>query len=421
MSPTLMKRFGFTGLALLMLVVLVGLKAFAYTPEALYDDAWRFINTRFVDEDKNGQYWGIWRHRYDREIEDQEDAYIAIRTMLASLNDRYTRFLDPEEYADETRSIQAELMGIGVQIGNRDGKLVVISPIEDTPAFKAGLMADDEILKIDAVDAKGMDVKDAADLIRGKRGTEVKLLVRRKEKNTWYSITRDKIDIKAISDEPIFNKEGAVVSVPDDVGYIRLSTFLSRKASYEMRDILAQQKDKGAYIIDLRSNPGGLLSNAITIADFFLKGHAIVSTVDRDGYKDVRYARDRQLVEKPLVLLINKGSASASEILSGALRDNSRAVLVGETSFGKGLVQEINPLPGGTAMNITTQRYLTPNDTDINKTGIVPDIEVKLGEEEFKAKNDVQLAKAIEVAQKMIAGESIKTFQHQRARISRKR
>jgi len=378
-------------------------RSFAYTPQSLYDEVWKLINARFVNDDKNGQDWGIWRHRFDNTIKDEADANVGIETMLASLNDRYTRFLDKDEFAEEGRSIKATLYGIGIQIGVREDKLVVIAPIDDTPADKAGLKANDEILEIDTKNTKGMSVKEAADLIRGEKGTKVHLLIKRDEKTPkYYDIVRDEIKLKSVSLTNPFS-----VQIPQNIGYIKLSTFLSSNAAQEVQNALKEESNKSGYILDLRSNPGGLLSNAIRIADFFLEDGAIVSTVDRDGYKEVRYSTPSVLTSKPLVLLINGGSASASEILSGALKDNKRAVLIGERSFGKGLVQEINQLPGGSGVNITTQRYLTPNDTDINKKGIEPDIPVELTEELAKAKKDVQLTKAINVMEEMIKGKTV--------------
>ncbi|HEY9686032.1 MAG TPA: S41 family peptidase [Coleofasciculaceae cyanobacterium] len=384
-------------------------QSFAYTPQSLYDEVWKLINARFVNEDKNGQDWRIWRHRFDTVIKDEDDANVAIETMLASLNDRYTRFLDKEEFAEEGRSIKATLFGIGIQIGVREDKLVVIAPIDDTPADKAGLKANDEILSIDGKNTKGMSVKEAADLIRGQKGTKVHLVIKRDEKPARdFFIMRDEIKLKSVSLTNPFNQ-----SVPNNIGYIKLSTFLSSNASQELQTAIKDLGNKSGYILDLRSNPGGLLSNAIRIADFFLEDGSIVSTVDRDGYKEVRYSSPSVLTAKPLVVLINGGSASASEILSGALKDNKRAILVGERSFGKGLVQEINQLPGGAGVNITTQRYLTPNDTDINKKGIEPDIPVELTEDDAKAKKDPQLVKAIAIAEEMIKGKTVKDILNQ--------
>lgn len=376
---------------------------FAYSPTDLYDNVWRLINNKFVDQTNNSQNWLKWRHKYDDKILTNEDAYVAINTMVASLNDPYTKFLDPKEFADETSSIKGSLKGIGIQIGVKDGKLMVIAPIEDTPAEKAGILADDEILEIDGISTKGITVDKAADKIRGKEGTQVTLLIKRKDvAPKTYTITRAEIEIKSISQKlPLETK------LPNDFCYIRLSSFISRNAANEFGAILNNNRNKKGFIVDLRSNPGGLLTNAIYISDMFLDGGTIVSTVDRDGYKETQRATSVVYTRKPVVVLINKGSASASEIFSGAMKDNHRAVLIGEQSFGKGLVQEINKLPYESGVNITIQKYLTPNGTDINKKGITPDIEVKLTEEDVKNKNDVQLQKAIEVLSKMTSGQSL--------------
>ncbi len=376
---------------------------FAYSPTELYDQVWKLINSKFVDQTNNAQDWSKWRHKYDNQIHTNEDAYVAINTMVASLNDPYTKFLDPKEFAEETSSIKGSLKGIGIQIAVKDGKLTVIAPIEDTPAEKAGLQADDEILEIDGVSTKGITVDKAADKIRGKEGTQVTLLVKRKDMAPkLYTVTRAEIEIKSIS-----QKVPTDVKIPDDLCYIRLSSFISRNAASEFGTILNNSKDKKGFIIDLRSNPGGLLTNAIYISDMFLDGGTIVSTVDRDGYKETQRANPGVYTKKPVVVLINKGSASASEIFSGAMKDNHRAVIIGEQSFGKGLVQEINKLPYDAGINITIQKYLTPNGTDINKKGITPDIKVELTEENVKNKDDVQLKKAVEVLTKMTTGQEI--------------
>lgn len=380
---------------------------FAYSPVDLYDNVWRLVNSKFVDQTNNSQDWSKWRHKYDSKIQTNEDAYVAINTMIASLNDPYTKFLDPKEFAEETSSIKGSLKGIGIQIGVKDGKLMVIAPIEDTPAEKAGLLADDEILEIDGVSTKGITVDKAADKIRGKEGTQVKLLIKRKDvtPNKLYTITRAEIEIKSIS-----QKVPAETKIPDDIAYIRLSSFISRNAANEFAQILNANKNKKGFIVDLRSNPGGLLTNAIYISDMFLDGKVIVSTVDRDGYKETQKANRGVMTNKPLVVLINKGSASASEIFSGAMKDNGRAVIVGEQSFGKGLVQEVNKLPYDAGINITIQKYLTPNGTDINKKGITPDVVVELTEENVKNKDDVQLKKAVEILEEMAAGKSVASF-----------
>jgi len=366
--------------------------AFAYQPSDLYDNVWRLINTKFVDQTDNGQDWNAWRHKYDQYIKTDDDAYVAIGTMVASLNDPYTKFLDPKDFSEETSSIKGSLKGIGIQIATKDGKLMVIAPIEDSPAEKAGLMADDEILEINGASTNGITIDKAADKIRGEEGTTVDLLVKRKDEIKRYTITRKEIELKAVSTKVPNN-----VKLSDGIGYIRLSSFISKNAGREFEDILLQNKDKKGFIIDLRSNPGGLLTNAISISNLLIPRGIIVSTVDRDGYKETQRVTGFAVTSKPLVILINKGSASASEILSGALKDNKRAVLVGEKSFGKGLVQEINRLPNDSGVNITIQKYLTPNGTDINKKGIDPDIAVELTADDIKNKDDKQLKKANEV------------------------
>ena len=388
------KKITVAALLLFMSYVTTALNpVLAQTPQVLYDKAWKLIDTKFVDQTNNNQNWARWRHKYDSVIKTEDDAYVAIDSMVSSLNDVYTKFLNPKEYGEENDSIQGSLKGIGVQIGVRDGKLLIIAPLEDTPGEKAGLKAEDEILEIDGKSTKGITVDAAADKIRGEEGTTVELLIKRdKEENKIYKIKRANIELKSVS-----TKIPKYAKLSPNVGYIRLSSFISKNATMEFQNALIQNRDKDGIIIDLRSNPGGLLTNAIFIADMLLDGQTIVSTVDREGYKETQKSTQRVITRQPLVVLINGGSASASEILSGALKDNGRATIVGKKSFGKGLVQEINKLPNGAAMHITIQKYLTPNGTDINKKGIEPDIEVDITPEDIKAERDPQLQKANDI------------------------
>ncbi len=379
--------------------MLVPTASLASEQTMLYDQVWKLINSKYVDPGNNHQNWYKWRKKYDAHIKTSEDAYVAIDTMLASLNDPYTKFLDPKEFKEETSSIKGSLKGIGVQIGVKDGKLLIIAPMEDTPGEKAGLKAEDEILEIDGKSTKGISVDKAADQIRGEEGTIVKLLIKRKNcPNKIYAVPRAKIEIKAVSTKlPL-----TTTKLDPRVGYIRLSSFISQNAADEFKKAMTGYSSKKGIIIDLRSNPGGLLTNAITLSDMFLDGGVIVSTVDRGRYKDTIRASRNYICDKPVVILINGGSASASEIFSGAMKDNNRALIVGEKSFGKGLVQEINKLPEGSGCNITIQRYLTPSGSDIHKKGIKPDIVVKFTDADIQAKRDVQLEKANQLLVKMI-------------------
>ena len=380
----------------------------AQTPQALYDKAWKLINSKFVDQTNNEQNWERWRHKYDNVIKTEDDAYVAIDSMISSLNDVYTKFLNPKEYSDENDSIQGSLKGIGVQIGVRDGKLLIIAPLEYTPGEKAGLKAEDEILEINGKSTKGITVDAAADQIRGEEGTQVELLIKREnEPNKIYKITRANIELKSVS-----TKTPKYAKLAPNIGYIRLSSFISKNATMEFQNALIENRNKDGIILDLRSNPGGLLTNAIFIADMLLDGQVIVSTVDRDGYKETQRSTSKVVTRQPIVVLINGGSASASEILSGALKDNGRATIVGKKSFGKGLVQEINKLPGGSAMHITIQKYLTPNGTDINKKGIEPDVEVEITAEDVKAERDPQIQKDNDILLKQVKVAKARHVKH---------
>ena len=388
-----MKKFVLT---LIMILFSASLATAEVNP--LYDQVWRLVNSKYVDKTNNKQNWERWRYKYDKVIKTPEDSYVAIETMLASLNDPYTKFLDPKEFEEETSSIKGSLKGIGIQIGLSDGKLVIIAPIEDTPGEKAGLKAEDEILAINGKSTKGIKIDAAADQIRGEEGTYVELLIRRKnEPDKVYRIQRAEIEIKSVSTKIVNGYK-----LDPQIGYIRLSSFISKNAAADLLKAMDSMKDKKGFIIDLRLNPGGLLTNAIVLSDAFLPGGTIVSTVDRDGYKDTMKASRRYYTDKPLIILINKGSASASEIFSGAMKDNRRALIVGEKSFGKGLVQEVNRLQGGAGINITVQKYLTPNGTDIHKKGIEPDVLIELTDDDVKNKRDSQLIKAEELMKEMI-------------------
>ncbi len=350
-------------------------------PRILVDEVWQIINHQYVDTSFNGLDWKGVRNEYlERSYSDKEDAYDSIREMLEQLGDPYTRFMDPEEFKNMQIDTSGELTGVGIQIAKDEetDRLIVISPIEDTPAFEAGILAKDIITKIDDTDTKGMDVNEAVKLIRGKPGTKVTLTIERESGFRNYDITRAKIKIHPVR-----------ASIEDSslgkVGYIRLTQF-SAQASREMRDAIKdlEKEEVVGYILDLRSNPGGLLYSSIDIARMWLEEGTIVSTVDRGGERERKWANNSALTDKPLAILVDGGSASASEILSGALQDNGRAVLVGTKTFGKGLVQSVRPLGDGSGLAVTIAKYLTPNGTDIHKEGIAPDIVVELKDSQRK-------------------------------------
>ncbi len=402
------------------------------SPNDLYLKVWELIKKDYVDQTFNGQDWNIWKDRYQGKLTTLDDAHKAIETMLASLGDRYTRFLSKRDFDDEKQAINAKLTGIGIQIGlDKSQRLIVIAPIEGTPAYKAGLIPSDEITEINGNSTKGISVEEAANQIKGQVGTQVTLTIGRGKETFKKVITRAEIPIKAIS-------KGHAKIIKSDIAYIRLNSFISQEATKEMKDALKELQKANGIIIDLRDNPGGLLSNAIEISDMFLREGVIVSTVDRDGYIQSVNADSGSLSDKPIVIITNENSASASEIFSGALKDNQRAKIVGAKTFGKGLVQGINKLEDGSGVNVTIAKYLTPAKIDINLLGIKPDVAVKLTVDDYKASHgpwfsdpnnlpskrkpddgkDMQLEKAIEVLKDMIKIAESKNSNREKAAIN---
>jgi carboxyl-terminal processing protease len=336
-------------------------------PVEIYHRAWQLVKDNYYDANMSGKNWGDLEHKYDGQIHTNADAFRFIKAMLETLNDPYTRFLDPRAFQDENDAIDARIVGIGVNLQQKDQRLVVTRTIEGGPAETAGMRAKDEIVEIDGSNAVGITPEQAAEKIRGKAGTPVTISVKRLDDTKKFNIVRQEIAIHAVSTKFL---EGG------KIGQITLSTFISNDASKEFRAALAKTANCEGLIVDLRDNPGGLLSNALEIADMLLEKGTIVSTISRHGrHADV--ASGDPVTRQPIVVLVDEESASASEILAGALKDNGRAAIVGTRTYGKGLVQEINRLPGGAAIHITVSRYLTPDGSDINKIGVKPTIECK--------------------------------------------
>lgn len=342
-------------------------------PRDVYHRAWELVRDNYYDASYHGQNWSAWEHRYDNDIHTISDAHRAIKSMLESLKDPYTRFLDPQSFRDENDAINAKIVGIGINLVQKGQKLVVTKTIKDSPASRAGLMSQDEIVEIDGSSAVGFTPEQAAEKIRGKAGSAVKIAVRRTGSSDVrvFDITRAEILIHAVSWEKL----------PNNIGLIQISTFISNDAAREFKVALENLRDCDGLVLDLRDNPGGLLSNSLDIADMLLESGVIVSTVGKNS-SAVETASGCPLTHLPIAVLVDEESASASEILAGALKDNGRGVIIGTRTYGKGMVQEINHLPGGAAVHITVSKYLTPNGTDINKIGVQPDILVSNKEQQ---------------------------------------
>ena len=334
---------------------------------------------------------GTLKKEYVDDVEQSEVIDSAINGMLQSL-DPYSAYMSPDSFKNMNSDTKGEFGGLGIEITMEAGLVKIITPIEGTPADKAGVEAGDYIVKIDNKQVKGLSLLDAVKLMRGKIGTQITITVRRAdvEDELIFKITRGLIKIREVSAE-----------VKNNVGYIRLRAFNEQSHAQLTKKLSALPNNKlSGYILDLRNNPGGLLSQAIKITGTFLDGGEVVSTRGKDQ-RDIKIFNAKKgdmINKKPLIVLINKGSASASEIVSGALKDHKRAIILGEKSFGKGSVQSIIPLKNGGGLRLTTAKYYLPSGESIHEKGVEPDITVKReNKEKFKinTETDNQLEYAI--------------------------
>lgn len=388
-----------------------------------YQVDWQWDNFRKTFKVENQQppkdvnidftlFWHTWnllsREYVDKKAIDPKKMYYgAIQGMVSALGDPYTVFLPPESQKATKEDLGGSFEGVGIQLGfNKEKRLVVIAPLKDTPAEKAGIKAGDLILKINDKDTTNISLPEAVNLIRGEKGTQVGLEIYREgdKKPTPISLKRDTIIVRSV--------EYSLKNTPSgkNIAYIKLSKFgekTNEEWNQAVSDALAQAP--AGVILDLRNNPGGFLDGAVFIGSEFISTGDIVLQENakgvRQGYKVNRVGR---LLRQPVVVLINKGSASASEIVAGAIQDHKRGKLVGEQSFGKGTIQESQDLPGGTGIHITTAKWLTPNGNWVHNTGLKPDVEVELQDQTNEASasgsiaGDSQLDKALEVLDQQI-------------------
>ena len=331
---------------------------------------------------------------YVDEINQSESMDSAINGLLQSL-DPYSAYMSPEIFDEMQTETSGEFGGLGIEVSMESGVVKVISPIDDTPASRAGIKAGDYIVKIDGVQVQGKTLSEAVDLMRGTVGSSIELTIRRRgeKKALTFNITREIIEIQSVKADLIEN----------NIGYIRLTSFnenSSDQIKNKIKDLEKKQNVK-SYILDLRNNPGGLLSQAIKIADFFLDNGEIVSTKSRKNSENRKwFANNGDITNgKTLLVMINYGSASASEIVAGALKDHKRAIILGENSFGKGSVQSIIPLKNKGAIRLTVAKYYLPSGKSISEVGVKPDIEISEEGDEFriKTKTDNQLNYAIKL------------------------
>jgi len=331
---------------------------------------------------------------YVDEVDQSKGMDAAINGLLQSL-DPYSAYMTPESFEGMQTETSGKFGGLGIEVGMESGVIKVISPIDNTPASKAGLKAGDYIVKIDGIQVQGKSLMDAVDLMRGLVGSSIEITVRRRgvKKALIFNITREIIQVQSVKSELIDN----------NIGYIRLTSFNENSSDQIKKRVekLNKEKNLKGYILDLRNNPGGLLSQAIKISDFFLENGEIVSTKSRKVLENRKwFAKKGDIIGgKTLIVLINYGSASASEIVAGALKDHKRAIILGENSYGKGSVQSIIPLKNRGAIRLTIAKYYLPSGKSISKIGVTPDIEIPEGSEDFKfnSETDNQLNFAIKL------------------------
>jgi carboxyl-terminal processing protease len=325
-------------------------------------------------------------------LDEQKMVYGAVAGMVESLGDPYSTFLTPEENDELENEMKGIFGGIGAEVGYRDGKIIVITPLKDSPAEKAGIMASDRIVEVDGQSTEGLNVDEVVDMIRGDEGVSVHLGIIRGEEMLSFDITRETIVDKTVRWEM---KDG-------QIAYIEITQFkqdTAKELDAQIGDILAQ--DPKGIVLDLRNNPGGYLDVVVEVASRFIEeGQTVV--IEESGESDQVYkaSGNRRFENIPMTVLINEGSASAAEILAGALKDYKLATLVGKTTFGKGLVQGISELKDGSALKVTVAKWLTPNGININENGIAPDIEADYTMDDYNAGKDPQFDKAIELLRK---------------------
>lgn len=426
------KVFSFIGGIFLVLAIFIGGAYFGYSERPAVEkviavinkDAPQELTEELVDFNSFWKAWSILEEKYVASdgIDQQEMIWGAIQGLTKSLNDPYTVFFPPEEKEMFESQIRGDFEGVGMEIGLRDGILTVIAPLKDTPAYNAGIKSGDKVIKIDDTITMDMTLETAVKLIRGPKGTEVVLTVLRNGADSVQdiSIVRDRIEIPAIETEVVDiksddvdadareNGEDGGVSdgaqdkkdKDDGIFVIRLFNF-SENAQDAFRGALREMSESGKnkLILDLRGNPGGFLEIAVDTASWFLPmGNIVVRESFGDGREVLYRSRGYNIFSGiPVVVLVNEGSASASEILAGALQDHEKAVLVGQKTFGKGSVQELIPITSDTALKVTIARWLTPNGRSISEEGLLPDVEVEITEEDIALGRDTQMEKAIEI------------------------
>lgn len=384
------------------------------SPKAVLDEAWQIVNREYVDGSFNKNDWQAVRTSLiTPDYNTKEQAYGALRKALKLLEDPYTRFMDAKQFESLTSQTSGDLEGVGIRLeaDTKTKVLTVVEPLPNSPASRADIRSNDKVLFIDGRTTKGMSVEDASSLIRGKGGTPITLKIERDGNLINFPLIRAKIELQAVRYSVA--QEGST-----RVGFMRMSEFSSHAADQMRQAIKVLQNDKvDGFVLDLRGNPGGLLQSSIEISRMWMDEGGIVKTVNRKGGSEELLANRTAISNLPLVVLVDKNSASSSEILTGALKDNKRATIIGTQTFGKALVQSVHPLSDGSGLAVTIAHYYTPNGTDISHKGIEPDISLPLTRDQLEklyvnprllgTLDDPQYVRAVSTITKLISQRNL--------------
>lgn len=354
-------------------------------PQRLFISAWRTTKNSYVDNSLNNQEWTRWRNRYTKHIKTLEDANVAINTMLASLNDPYTKFLQSELFSKQKMILDSKITGIGVQFNKSGDDIVINHVLDNSPAQSESIMAGDTIVAVNGKNTSELELEDIVKIIENTKEDSVVLTIKHNDETNTKKLKKRDIPIQTM-DYKI---------TEDNIGIITLTNVMGEKAVEDFKNILIATNDTKGIIIDLRNNYGGILANAIEMSNYMLDEEKIVSIESRVNAKYQLYA-DKEVIfkDKPIVILINNLTASAAEIMAGTLKDNKNAIIIGENSFGKNSIQQIIPLANSTGLILTTDKYILPNGEDIYNKGITPDIEIR--------NQHKQMQKALEIINGMV-------------------
>ena len=363
-------------------------------PQRLFVKAWRITKNEYIDSSLNGQNWAKWRLRYFRHIKTIDDANVAINSMLASLNDPYTKFLKSNSFKKQKIILDSQITGVGILFYKAGEDVIINHVIANSPAQNANIYTGDYIISINGKEVKNLETDEIAELINISKDT-VDLVIKRKNEIIKKTLIKKVIPIKTMN----------YVITKDNIGIIYLSNIMGKRAANDFDGIIKGTNNTNGIIIDLRNNYGGIIANAMQMANLMLTNEMILSIKSRNGDEYQIYADNEKIFkDKPVVILIDRNTASAAEVLAGTLRNNINAILIGEKSFGKSSIQQVIPMQNGTGLIITSNKYILPDGKDINNKGLIPDITVNKKSTKNNSK-DIQLQEAVKLIQKIVKNE----------------